>query len=127
MRRNLTAARQAFERRKGAGILALGLFALSPVPSAQLFEAAGLARVRLVAFTGAFFAGRLVSYSIYAASARTLRSQTLGGTLTESMTSPLGLAIQVAMIGLLVALTQIDWERLLRQDADVARDGKDLG
>ena len=44
MRCNLVAAREAFERRKRAGVIALGLFALSPVPSAQLFEAAGLAK-----------------------------------------------------------------------------------
>ena len=61
MRQNLTAAREALESRKRAGVIALGIFALSPVPSAQLFEAAGLAKVKLLAFTGAFFAGRLVS------------------------------------------------------------------
>ena len=42
--------------RKGSAV-ALGLFALSPVPSAQLFVAAGLMSVRLVPFTLAFFAG----------------------------------------------------------------------
>src|SRR6478672_4511103 len=64
---NLAAAKEALEQNKGRGILALGLFALSPLPSAQLFEAAGLTGVRLLPFTLAFFAGRLVSYSIYAA------------------------------------------------------------
>ena len=43
----------------------LGLFALSPVPSGQLFVAAGLMTVPLLPLTAAFFAGRLVSYSIY--------------------------------------------------------------
>jgi hypothetical protein len=40
------------------------LFAAAPLPSAQLFEAAGLARVRLRHLVAAFFVGRLVSYSI---------------------------------------------------------------
>src|SRR5829696_3293754 len=51
------------DRRKAAGGLAL--FALSPVPSAQLFVAAGLLNVRLIPLTAAFFTGRLVSYSLY--------------------------------------------------------------
>ena len=56
IRRNLEAARKVLQRRKRNTILALGLFAMSPLPSAQLFEAAGLAGVRLVGFTAAFFA-----------------------------------------------------------------------
>ena len=36
-RRNLRAARLALEKNRRNAILALGLFALSPVPSAQLF------------------------------------------------------------------------------------------
>lgn len=112
LRRNLAAAREAFERRPRAGVMALGLFALSPVPSAQLFEAAGLAGVRLLGFTAAFFAGRLVSYSIYAGAARTLRDHTLGDAMLEHLSSPWGVALQVAMIALLVAFVKIDWERI---------------
>ncbi len=112
MQCNLAAAREAFERRRGAGVIALGLFALSPVPSAQLFEAAGLARVKLLAFTAAFFSGRLVSYSVYAVGARTLRSRTVGEAFMEELTSPVGVAVQLLMIGGLVALTMIDWGRV---------------
>ncbi len=111
MRRNLAAARRAFERRKGAGVVALGLFALSPVPSAQLFEAAGLAKVKLLAFTAAFFSGRVVSYSFYVLGTRTLRTRTLGETFVDRLTSPVGMALQVAAIAALVALTMIDWSR----------------
>jgi uncharacterized membrane protein YdjX (TVP38/TMEM64 family) len=112
LRRNLRAAREAFEQRPRAGILALGLFALSPVPSAQLFEAAGLARVRLAGFTAAFFAGRLVSYSIYAGAARTLREHTLGDAMLEHLSSPWGIALQLAMIAALVWFVRIDWEAI---------------
>ena len=53
--RNLSAAEKALDRRKHHSLFALGLFALSPLPSAQLFEAAGLIEVGLVKFTAAFF------------------------------------------------------------------------
>ena len=114
-KRNLTAASEALGRRKRNAILGLGLFALSPLPSAQLFEAAGLARVRLLPFTAAFFVGRVVSYSIYAFSAQHIRESSLGDAFRRSLTNPLGIALQLAMLGLLVALSQIDWEKRLRR------------
>jgi membrane protein YqaA with SNARE-associated domain len=112
-KRNLDAARQALEHNRKSAILALGLFALSPVPSAQLFEAAGLARVPLIGFTAAFFLGRTVSYSIYAATAKGIAASSLGDTFRESLTSPYGIALQLVMLALLVAFTQIDWARRL--------------
>ena len=123
MRRNLAAARAALTRRKRAGLVALALFALSPVPSAQLFEAAGLAKVRLLAFTAVFFAGRLVSYSIYALGARAMRSRTLGEAFVEQLASPLGIALQLAMIAVLVGLAMTDWGRLTRSDVPTDEDG----
>lgn len=113
MKRNLEGAGRALERRKSHAILALGLFALSPVPSAQLFEAAGLTGVRLLAFTGAFFAGRLVSYSIYALTAKNIEAS-VGGAFRNAFLSPLGISIQLAMIALLVGLTQVDWGKKFR-------------
>lgn len=116
-RANLTTVREALEVRKRNGLLALGLFALSPLPSAQLFEAAGLARVRLVPFTLAFFAGRLVSYSLYAAAAGELRATSLGDTFKRELTSPVGIALQIAMILAIVLLMRIDWARRLGRPA----------
>lgn len=110
---NLAAARGAFERRKHHGMLALGLFALSPVPSAQLFAAIGLAGVRIFPFTLAFFSGRLVSYSIYAGSAAVIEQYTLADTFMDSLTSPLGIAFQLVMLAALVALARIDWAKYL--------------
>ena len=112
-RRNLAAVRAAFERKKRNGLLALALFAVSPFPSAQLFAAVGLAGVPLLAFTLAFFSGRLVSYSIYAGSAKALEQSALGDAFRASFSSPLGIALQVVLLGALVALARVDWERIL--------------
>ena len=110
---NLAAARRALEERRRNGLLALGLFALSPLPSAQLFEAAGLARLPLLPFTAAFFAGRIVSYSIYGLTAQTIRSTSFGDVVREEIASPLGIAVQVVMLGALVLLARIDWRKHL--------------
>jgi uncharacterized membrane protein YdjX (TVP38/TMEM64 family) len=112
-RRNLEGARAAIEKNKRGAILALGLFALSPVPSAQLFEAAGLAGVRLLPFTLAFFLGRAVSYSIYVFTAAGLRATSLGDSFKEAITSPWGIALQIAMLIGLVLFARIDWAKWL--------------
>jgi len=116
-RRNLAAARGALETKRRNVILALGLFALSPLPSAQLFEAAGLAGVRLLGFTAAFFVGRTVSYSIYAASAKGIRKSRIGDVFADSLISPWGVGLQVVMIAVVVAFAQIDWKRFLNRKA----------
>lgn len=109
---NLEAAQEALAGSRGRAIAGLGLFALSPVPSAQLFIAAGLLSVPLLPLTSAFFAGRLVSYSIYVGAA-SLAEDGLGEIFADSLTSPLGLALQLVMLAMLVALVRVDWARIL--------------
>lgn len=81
----------------------LALFAISPLPSGQLFVAAGLMTVPLAPLTAAFFAGRLVSYSIYVAVA-SIAEHNLGAVVLDSLTSPLGVIVQVAMLAGLALL-----------------------
>lgn len=98
----------ATNSRRTMGLLAL--FFLSPISSAQLFEAAGIIKeIRLRPLLFAFAAGRLVSYSIYVSGATALKSSSLGQVLTEEITSPIALAIQLAFILGLVALGNIKW------------------
>ena len=112
-RAHLAAAEElvAGSRRKAAA--GLGLFALSPVPSAQLFIAAGLITVPLRPLTAAFFTGRLVSYSIYVAAA-SLAKESFGDAISAGFSSPLGIALQILMLLLLVLLVRVDWAARLR-------------
>jgi membrane protein YqaA with SNARE-associated domain len=112
-RHNIGLARLALERRRRSTMLALLFFALSPLPSAQLFEAAGLAGLRLLPFTTAFFLGRIVSYSLYAFTAKEIRDSSIGDSFRDALMSPLGLASQIVAILLLVALVRVDWQRFL--------------
>lgn len=112
-KRSLAAARAAFERQRHHGLMALVFFAVSPLPSAQQFAAVGLAGVRILPFILAFFAGRLVSYSFYAITAKIAdRYTSLGEVFRESLTSPWGIAIQLVLLAGLVAMVKIDWTRL---------------
>ncbi len=70
------------------GLLAsFALFAVAPLPSAQLFEAAGLAQIRLGRLLVAFFLGRLVSYSIYVGGASAAH-QSLSRLFSKGLFSP---------------------------------------
>ena len=77
IRNNLEDARTLLERKRVGAIALFGLFVVSPLPSAQLFLAAGLLDLPLGVLAIAFFLGRLVSYSIYV-SVATLADKQLG-------------------------------------------------
>ena len=110
---SLAAAETLLTQSRSRTAAGLGLFALSPVPSAQLFVGAGLLEVPLAPLTLAFFAGRIVSYSIYVGVAQAT-SESLGEIAGDSLTSPLGIALQLALLAALVALVRVDWRRFLR-------------
>jgi hypothetical protein len=89
----------------------LALFFLSPVSSAQLFEAAGIIksialRPLLVAFAG----GRLISYSIYVSGAAVLKETSIGEIAKRELTSPEAIFVQALLIIGLIALGNIKWK-----------------
>lgn len=106
---NLAAAGKLLTRDRTRSGVGLALFALSPVPSAQLFEAAGLIGVALTGLTTAFFAGRLISYTVYVEGADAASATSAGHLVTASFTSPWGIALQLLFAAALVALARVDW------------------
>lgn len=96
-----------------AGLLAsFVLFALAPLPSAQLFEAAGLARIRLGHLLVAFFLGRLVSYSIYI-SASSAAHNSISHIFTKGLFSPQAIATELLGLALLIAVLVVDWPSVI--------------
>lgn len=89
----------------------LALFLISPLSSAQLFEAAGMMRsIALRPLVLAFAAGRTFTYSVTVTGANAVAASSFGEVLTKSMTSPGAIAIQILMIVALVALGNIKWK-----------------
>jgi uncharacterized membrane protein YdjX (TVP38/TMEM64 family) len=108
---NLEAAGERLTERRGRTLAGLALFAVSPLPSAQLFEAAGLMAVRLLPLTIAFFAGRTVSYTVYSTTADRMARTDTGEALLANLTSPWGVVLQLVMVAGLVLLGRVDWRR----------------
>ncbi len=115
---NLAAAGKVLSRDRKRSFAGLALFALSPVPSAQLFEAAGLIGVALVPLTAAFFVGRLVSYSVYVGGASAASNTGVGKLVTSSFTSPWGIAVQVLLLLGLAGLTRVNWAGIHQRHED---------
>jgi membrane protein YqaA with SNARE-associated domain len=111
--KNLESAQKVFEEKSSRKILLLLFFIISPLPSAQLFEAAGLIGAKLLPLTLAFFSGRLVTYSFYVAGASELKAHGIGELITKELTSVWAIAFQILMITGVVMLTRINWSRFL--------------
>jgi len=111
---NLRAAGELLRRRRGRSTATVALFLVSPLPSAQLFEAAGVMGLPLRPIAAAFLVGRVVTYSAYVG-ASVAADRSLGGALRDSLTSWPGLAVQVALLVALWQLGRIDWAARLRR------------
>jgi membrane protein YqaA with SNARE-associated domain len=109
---NLEDARSLLERKRVGAIALFGVFVVSPLPSAQLFLAAGLLDLPLGLLTAAFFLGRLVSYSIYV-SVATLADKQLGSVLGQIFGSPWSIALQVVLLAAVCFLPFVKWRRFL--------------
>ncbi len=111
---NLEKMRSVLSRRGRGVILYFLFFVISPLPSAQIFEAAALMNAPLVPITLAFMVGRSISYSLSVISASTLKSHAMGPLLLDSLKSPWGIGLQVICLLGIYGLMKIDWFKKAR-------------
>lgn len=109
---SLRAVNEYLSRSKARSVSELAAFLLAPLPSAQMFEAAGLMGLRLAPITLAYIAGRLVSFSVYIG-ATTVVEQSLSSVFLDAVTSVYGLIAQFALLAMVVLLARVDWTKLL--------------
>ena len=108
---NMHNASTHLTRSKGHTVAVLTLFLLSPLSSAQLFEAAGIMpKLALRPLVLAFAAGRTVSYTTYVLGAKSLAASSLGEVILRNITSSKAIVLQVLMIIGLVLLGTIKWK-----------------
>jgi membrane protein DedA with SNARE-associated domain len=100
--------------RPRSAITVFCVFVMSPLPSAQLFLAAGLLDLNLVLFTLAFFTGRLVSYSVHV-SAAVLADRQLGSVLGQMFGSPWSIALQVVLLVAVCLLPLVNWRAVMQR------------
>lgn len=110
---NLESARSRLSRGSRGWILYFLFFVISPLPSAQVFEAAGLMNVQLFPITIAFAFGRSISYSVSVFSASTLKEHAMSKLVLDTIKSPWGIALQLACIVGIYFLLKVDWSKRL--------------
>lgn len=105
-RANLAALAERLTRRRGMVAGFVTLFVISPLPSAQLFSAAGLLDLSLVPLCAGFLAGRLVTYSLYVTTTIVIESQ-VRGVLANVWGQPWWIVLQVLLLAAVVVLPAI--------------------
>jgi membrane protein YqaA with SNARE-associated domain len=111
---SLAAARDALARSPGRLWGTVAFFFISPLPSSQLFVAAGLLNLPIRSLTLAFFSGRVITYALYLKGAKLVR-ESFGDVLLEAVRSPVGLALQLGTVVALGLLFAVDWTRVLKR------------
>ena len=96
-----------------APAVAMLLYSFGPIPSNQLFVAAGLTGIRLRPIVAAFFVGRVISYSLWVGAA-TVAVDRLETVFEGYWRNEGFIVVQLACIAALVAFAAVDWPRLLR-------------
>jgi membrane protein YqaA with SNARE-associated domain len=94
------------------GVLAVLVYSLGPIPSNQLFIAAGLSGARLWPVALGFLPGRLVSYPTLALAAKGADDH-FGGILTRQWHDPKWLVLELLSIAGIVWFSRLDWPRIL--------------
>ena len=109
-RANLENLEHQLLRRRSETFALAGLFVLSPLPSAQLFCAAGLLDRPIAPLAVAFFAGRLVTYSLYVGSAALVEAR-FGSVISNVWGNGWSIALQLVLLTALVLLPLLPWRR----------------
>jgi len=107
---NLSYVKDRLTTGNSSRVLYFVFFILSPLPSAQVFEAAALVDAPLLSITAAFMAGRIVSYSLSVFGASTLKEHGMSSIFLSSLTSPWGIALQLICLVAIYALMRVDWQ-----------------
>lgn len=114
---DLNALRDDLERHPSSSFAGLALFLVSPLPAAQMFEAAGVTGVPLRPLVFVFWIGRLISYTIYGTAA-TLAAENFEEIIKDGFSSPWFIILNVLMLGVVVAIALLPWRRILQRLAD---------
>jgi uncharacterized membrane protein YdjX (TVP38/TMEM64 family) len=109
-RENLEAAHEFLDSHEKGVFALLAVFVFSPLPSGQLWVAAGLVRMRLLPLAVAFLVGRAISYAGYVAAA-TVAEYEVGDVLAKVWGKPWMIALQVVFAVLIVALPLMPWKK----------------
>jgi len=122
---NLEAAHTLLEGHRRGIFALLAVFVVSPLPSGQLFIAAGLLRMQLWMVTTAYVFGRVVSYSIYVGAA-SVAEYSAGDVLNKMWGEPWVVVIQVVLAAAIIAIPFVPWKHKIPTSTPLEPVAEDL-
>jgi hypothetical protein len=93
---------------------AVFLYALSPLPTNNLFIAGGMVEANMSAIVVGFIAARVLANTFWVWTTNKA-FENLGGLFTGALTGPAGIALQVLGLASIVLLFRLPWARWLRR------------
>ena len=115
-RENIGVVEEWLKKRRKLTVGAFFLYALGPLPSNFLFIAYGLSGLPLRIIGVAFFAGRTISYSVWAHLGRFASAFIDSETEFEGgYLSGYFVITQLGLLGFVYLLTKLDWKMLIEQ------------
>ena len=112
-RQNVSALGTWLNQRAGwRKTLAVFLYSMGPIPSNQIFIAAGLANAWIQPVATGFFVGRLLSYPFFAATSKGINDR-FDNIFMRAWRDPKTLVLELLSMGVIIAFTKIDWRRVL--------------
>jgi hypothetical protein len=96
---------------------AVFFYSLSPLPTNNVFIAAGMVGVNMTAVVAGFIAARVLANTFWVWTTNKAFNS-LGTLFTDAITGPAGIALQVAGLISIVLLFKLPWARWLRRAVD---------
>jgi hypothetical protein len=93
---------------------AVFLYALSPLPTNNLFIAAGMTGVSMTAVVIGFVASRMIANTFWVWTTHKA-FDSLGSLFTDAITGPLGITLEIAGLIAVVSTFRLPWARWLRR------------
>lgn len=111
--KNYEAFGKLFHIHKNVSIPALLLYAFLPIPSNQVYIAAGLAKIDVRLIAALFFTGRLISYSSWIATTH-FAFKGLFEIFKKYVLSPHIILLELFGFLIIFLLSQIDWSKFIK-------------
>ena len=113
LRDNIDVIRESLERHRALTFSGFMLYAFAPFPSNYLFIAYGLTTLPLWLAAAPFCIGRFVSYSFFVYTASEVSQRLAAEAIEKQQYFGIYFVVsQVLLLGLVVALTRVDWHHL---------------
>lgn len=113
-KKNLNSLSSYLNARKNITIPFLITYAFIPIPSNQIYIAAGIGGLDIKVMALSFFVGRLISYTFWILTTRAV-SDNLQGIFSHHLSKTGSILVDIGGFILLYGLSMLDWKKLMKR------------